>query len=397
MRDPRIFRSTRARCQTGFYREKVFQPSLTYIFAKENREKRTDQECIVGFTADFVGSVLGKTVFSPVKTLLAVLLLQYAPANAPYLPQRRDRLVKWLRIAFALSLIRRVNSWLGRRVINRAISDKYDWPREIIVVTGGSNGFGKQLVLLLARRAKSRIAVLDVIAPDYRLPAGVKYFKCDITSPEAITAAAAEIRTAFGGDPTILINNAGIIYARPILENSETEVQKMFEVNTLAQYKLLREFLPPLIKRNHGMVVTIASQGGNCSTPGMTAYCASKAASISLHEGLASELMTRYHAPRVRTVLVTPAFAKTFVTRDLVPEDSFLSPLLEPETVAEAVVDQVLKGESGYVGVSASANWFTFNLRSMPLWFQTGLRDRLDKTTQSPEKKHAWVSRDESY
>ncbi|PCG98294.1 Short-chain dehydrogenase/reductase SDR [Penicillium occitanis (nom. inval.)] len=348
-----------------------------------------------GFTGDFVGSVLGKTVFSPVKTLLAVLLFQYAPPNAPYLPQKRDGVLNWLRIAFALGLVSRVNSWLGRRAINRGTSDKYDWPREVIVVSGGSNGIGKHLVLMLSERAKSKIAILDVIAPDYTLPAGVKYFKCDITSSEAIAAAAAEIRTAFGGDPTILINNAGIIYARPILENSDREIQKMFEVNTLAQYKLLREFLPSLIKRNHGTVVTVASQGGNCTTPGMTAYCASKAASINLHEGLTSELVTRYNAPRVRTVLVTPAYAKTFVTRDMIPEDSFLSPLLEPETVAEAVVNQLLKGQSGYVGVSATANWFTFNLRSMPIWIQTSLRDRLDRTVQAPEKKHAWVSRDE--
>jgi hypothetical protein len=99
----------------------------------------------------------------------------------------------------------------------------------------------------------------------------------------------------------------------------------------------------------------------------------------------------------MRTVLVTPAYAKTFVTRDLIPENSFLSPLLEPETVAEAVVNQVLKGESGYVGVSATANWFTFNLRSMPMWIQTSLRDRLDRTVHAPEKKHAWVLRDECF
>ncbi|EEA25947.1 hypothetical protein TMatcc_005802 [Talaromyces marneffei ATCC 18224] len=348
-----------------------------------------------GFTADFVTSILGNTVFSPVKTLLAVLLFQYAPSNAPYLPQRRDGALNWLRIALALGLVSRVNSWLGRRVINRGTGDRYDWPREIIVVTGGSNGFGKEQVLMLAERAKSKIAILDVIAPDYTLPAGVRYFKCDITSSEAIAAAAAEIRTAFGGDPTILINNAGIIYARPILENTDREIQKMFEVNTLAQYKILRQFLPAIINRNHGMIVTVASQGGNCTTPGMTAYCASKAATINLHEGLTSELVTRYNAPRVRTVLVTPAYAKTFVTRDMIPQDSFLSPLLEPETVAEAVVNQMLKGKSGYVGVSATADWITFNLRSMPMWIQTRLRDRLDRTVQAPEKKHPWISRDE--
>lgn len=342
-----------------------------------------------------MASVLRSTVFDPYKTLLAVLLFQYVPLNASYLPHRPEGVLKWLRIAFALGLLGSVNSWLGRRAINRGTSDKYDWPREIIVVTGGSNGFGKHVVLMLAARAKSKIAVLDVLPPQYTLPDGVKYFHCDITNTEAIASAAAEVRNVFGGEPTVLINNAGIIYARPLLENTEREIQKMFEVNTLSQYRILHEFLPAMVSRNHGMVVTVASQGGGCTTPGMTAYCASKAANISLHEGLASELVTRYNAPRVRTILVTPAFAKTFVTRDMIPKDTFLSPLLEPETVAEAIVNQMLKGQSGYVGVSASADWVTSTLRSMPFWYQTHARDSLDRNMRVPPTKHPWVEREE--
>jgi short-subunit dehydrogenase len=79
----------------------------------------------------------------------------------------------------------------------------------------------------------------------------------------------------------------------------------------------VREFLPALISRDHGMVVTVASKAGFCTTADMVAYCSSKAANVSFHEGLAMELVTRYNAPRVRTVLVTLSFAKTFVTRDL--------------------------------------------------------------------------------
>ena len=94
-------------------------------------------------------------------------------------------------------------------------------------------------------------------------------------------------------------------------------------------------------------------------------------------------------------MLVTPAYAKTFVTRDMEPNDSFLSPLLEPETVAEGIVNQVLSGKSGYVGVSATSDLITFNLRSMPLWIQSFLRDSLNKTVKTPAVKHTWVNRDE--
>ncbi|KAJ0267388.1 hypothetical protein COL922a_014948, partial [Colletotrichum nupharicola] len=60
-----------------------------------------------------------------------------------------------------------------------------------------------------------------------------------------------------------------------------------------------------MIKRNHGMVVTVASQAGYTVTPNMVDYSATKAAAIAFHEGLGAELVTRYNAPRVRTVLIT--------------------------------------------------------------------------------------------
>ncbi|OKL60724.1 hypothetical protein UA08_04435 [Talaromyces atroroseus] len=357
-----------------------------------------------GFTADVLVSTLRHTVFDPFKTLAAVLVLHYVPQLlngsiiSSHLPlHKRESALSYLRIALALGLVGSVNSWIGRRVLNRHVKDKYDWPREIVVVTGGSHGFGKETVLILAARAKGvRIAVLDVVPPDYEYDGDsvVKFFHCDITNVDAIAVAAAEIRAVFGGDPTVLINNAGVIYARPLLENTEREISMMFEVNAVSQYKLLNEFLPAMVSHNHGMVVTVSSQGGNCTTPGMTAYCATKAATIGLHEGLTSELAIRYNAPRVRTVLVTPAFAKTFVTRDLIPEDSFLSPLLEPATVAEAMINQILKGESGYVGVGVTGNWFTSNLRSTPLWWQTGFRDWMGNTTKKPKTKHPWVQRE---
>ncbi|OQE19684.1 hypothetical protein PENFLA_c018G01433, partial [Penicillium flavigenum] len=77
----------------------------------------------------------------------------------------------------------------------------------------------------------------------------------------------------------------------------------------------------------------------------MVDYSASKAAAIAFHEGLAAELVTRYHAPKVRTVLVTQGFTRTNLIKDLTPEDTWFNPLLHPETVAEELVKQVLKAE----------------------------------------------------
>lgn len=61
------------------------------------------------------------------------------------------------------------------------------------------------------------------------------------------------------GYPTILINNAGVARGKSILEAKEKDVRFTFDVNTLAHYWLVQEFLPDMVENNHGMIVTVAS------------------------------------------------------------------------------------------------------------------------------------------
>lgn len=277
----------------------------------------------------------------------------------------------------SVAVLRRVNAWINRRVLNNKTSDRYYWNREVVVLTGGSSGIGKQTAILLGHRG-IKVAILDINPPDDELPPTVRYHQCDITSPTAISEVATKIRTTMG-DPTVLINNAGLCSGRTILDSSEAQTRLQFEVNTLAHYWLAREFLPSMVQHNHGMVVTVASQAGYTVTPNMVDYSATKAAAIAFHEGLGAELVTRYNAPRVRTVLITQGFTKTPFIKDLSPEDTWFNPLLDPETVAEELVNQVLTGSSGHVVVPGSAGWIAKSFRGFPLWFQHRLRVRLER------------------
>lgn len=282
-----------------------------------------------------------------------------------------------------LAVLRRINAWINRRVLNNGTSDRYYWNREVVVLTGGSTGIGKQIVILLGHRG-IKVAILDINPPEDELPLTVRYHQCDITSPAAISEAATQIRTTMG-EPTVLINNAGLCSSRTILNSTEAQTRHQFEVNTLAHYWLAREFLPAMVQHNHGMVVTVASQAGYLVTPNMVDYSATKAAAIAFHEGLGAELVTRYNAPRVRTVLVTQSFTKTAFIKDLTPEDTWFHPLLDPESVAEAIVNQVLTGSSGHVLVPGSTGWLTKSVRGFPLWFQHRLRLRLERLMRAFE------------
>ncbi len=75
----------------------------------------------------------------------------------------------------------------------------------------------------------------------------------------------------------------------------------------MSHYVTLKEFLPAMIKENHGHVVSIASAASYMPLPQMGPYAGSKAYALSLHEVLSGELRARYNAPKVRTSVVCPA------------------------------------------------------------------------------------------
>ncbi|CAP91550.1 Estradiol 17-beta-dehydrogenase [Penicillium chrysogenum] len=331
-----------------------------------------------GFTADVLGKFISRSLLDPWKLVPIVALAQYT-AQGRDIAKARPNLEKALKALTALALINRLGNWLDRRTLNNSTSDPYDWNREVVILTGGSNGIGRRIAELLGAR-DIKVAILDIAPPatDDVLPNSVRCYECDITSATDIADVASKIRSSFGR-PSILINNAGICTGKTILKTTPAQTRRMFEVNTLAHYWLAQEFLPDMIEANHGMVVTVASLAGYTVTPNMVDYSATKAAAIAFHEGLAAELVTRYHAPKVRTVLVTQGFTRTNLIKDLTPEDTWLNPLLHPETVAEELVRQVLKAESGHVVIPGSAGWIARRFRGQPEWLQHLLRCRLEK------------------
>lgn len=250
-------------------------------------------------------------------------------------------------------------------------------------MTGGSDGIGQRVSLLLAERGV-KVAVLDVQPLKYTAPSNITFYECDITSTEAVANAASEVREALG-EPTILVNNAGVLMTKTILDGTERSTRLTFEVNTLSHYWLAREFLPDMIAKNHGMVVTVSSQASYVTTANMVDYSASKAAATSFHEGLSSELVTRYKAPGVRTALITQSFTKTYLARDLNTENNFMNPLLYPDTVAEHIVRQILSGSSGHVNLPETSGLIAGHLRSLPYWFQNLFRNRLERLMRPPE------------
>lgn len=175
----------------------------------------------------------------------------------------------------------------------------------------------------------------------------VHFYRVDLSSAADIKTIAAQVKQEVG-NPTVLINNAGICRGKTLLDTTERDLTLTFAVNVYAHFHLCQEFLPAMIKANHGHVITIASAAGYVQAPNMIDYSCSKAAAISFHDGLALELKHRYNARRVRTSLVTQSYVRTPLFEGF-KESKFLTPALDPKTLAEAIVDRVWSQESGQV------------------------------------------------
>lgn len=133
-----------------------------------------------------------------------------------------------------------------------------------------------------------------------------------------------------------------------ILEKTQEQVLREFSVNALSHWVTVQQFLPAMLKENHGHIVTIASSASYMSLPHMSAYAASKSAALAFHESLTGELRARYaHADRIRTTVVCPTKVQTALGSALADhQTTFLGPNLYPEQVAGAVTSAIASGNS---------------------------------------------------
>jgi NAD(P)-dependent dehydrogenase (short-subunit alcohol dehydrogenase family) len=140
------------------------------------------------------------------------------------------------------------------------------------IVTGHKGGIGSAIAATLARDG-AQVVGLDL--PEFDLS--------DTATLEA--RAAALVRDH--GPIDILVNNAGVTVLGSVLETPLAEVERVFRVNFLAAYALMRAVLPGMVERRRGAIVNIASDQALIGKPVSAAYGASKAAIAQLSRSAA--------------------------------------------------------------------------------------------------------------
>lgn len=169
------------------------------------------------------------------------------------------------------------------------------------IVTGGTRGIGKAIVLELARRGA-------IVAFNYSKSAdeaeklkneieelGVKVYvaQCDVANTEAAAEFVGQVKEAFG-TVDFLVNNAGITRDQLILRMKEEDWDAVIDTNLKGAWNFSKAVLRPMMRNeNGGSILNISSISGVVGMLGQSNYSASKAGMIGLTKSLAKEVASR--------------------------------------------------------------------------------------------------------
>ncbi len=204
------------------------------------------------------------------------------------------------------------------------------------IVTGHRGGIGAAIAKVLTADG---VEVIGLDLPDFDLS--------DTATLEQRLAAMIAER----GPADILVNNAGVTVLGSVLETSLAEVERVFRINFLAAYALMRAVLPGMVEKNRGAIVNIASDQALIGKQVSAAYGASKAAIAQLSRSAALD-WARYG---IRVNCIAPGSTDTAMLATVIGDLSAKYPDRFPVSSREAYMAGTPLGRFADPGEIAAA------------------------------------------
>lgn len=163
---------------------------------------------------------------------------------------------------------------------------------KLALITAAGQGIGRACALAMAREG-ARVYATDINEAALATLAGeheaIETFRLDVLDGAAIAACATQL-----GAVNVLFNCAGVVHQGDLLDCEEKDWDFAFALNVKAMYRMIRAFLPPMLKAGGGSIINMASVASSVkAVPLRCAYGASKAAVIGLTKSVAADFVTQ--------------------------------------------------------------------------------------------------------
>jgi NAD(P)-dependent dehydrogenase (short-subunit alcohol dehydrogenase family) len=222
---------------------------------------------------------------------------------------------------------------------------------KVAIVTGAAGAIGSSVTRLLVA-AGAKVVASD-LAPVTAAPEGVAVVEGDASLAETAEQAVSTAVERFGR-LDVLVNNAGHIVYKTIVDTSDEEWDRVMAVNARSMFVHCRAAIPVMRDQGGGAIVNVASISGLIGIPALTAYTASKGAVVQLTRQLAVEWAEK----RIRVNAVAPGAIDTpFLTDFVAAQD-------DPDEVAAAIREQHPLGRWGTADEVAEAIVFLASERA---------------------------------
>ena len=183
-----------------------------------------------------------------------------------------------------------------------------------VIVTGGSRGIGRAIVLLFAAEGadvsffyrNNAEAAAEVVSSAEAAGHAVAAERVDVRDAAACATAVERVADRCGCID-VLVNNAGTIRDNPLAGFSDADVQDVLDTNVTGVFNVTRAVAPYMISRRSGRIVNLSSVSGDKGGRGQTNYAASKGAINAFTRALAVELAPR----RITVNAVAPGVIET--------------------------------------------------------------------------------------
>jgi 3-oxoacyl-[acyl-carrier protein] reductase len=208
------------------------------------------------------------------------------------------------------------------------------------LVTGATHGIGRATAFALGRAgyrvgvcARTAANVEAVVAELEREEIAAAGAAADVGDPQQVERAVESVSGALG-EIGLLVNNAGVLIARPFGELTLEDWDVTMATNLRSLYLVTRAVVPGMRRRREGTIINVASLAGRNGFVGGTAYSASKHAVL----GFGRSLMLELRKEGIRVITICPGSVDTGMLRDQPMLTSNPERILLPEDVAASIL-----------------------------------------------------------